>query len=102
MSEKTHFGKVTKLQQFCALVALFIGCFFEASWDFLKAQTPPSMTLDAILMDTVMILAVGLVLGIPVTMLFWNRLVAPIFEVRKIRYVHGLVVATVLYWLSGI
>ena len=102
MNEQTHFNKVTGKQIFGALIALLLGCFIEASSDFVMSLNPPSLTLDAITIDTFGLLLVGLVLGVPVTMLFWNKLVSPIFEIRKIKYIHGLIIVTVIYWFSGL
>jgi len=47
-------------------------------------------------------LIIMLMIGIPIPLLIWNRLVAPIFGVPKIRYLHGLVLATAIYWVKGL
>ena len=102
MNERTHFNKVTGLQILGVLIALLLACFIEASSDWVASLNPPSLTIGAIAIDAVGLLLVGLILGIPVTILFWNKVVSPIFEVRKIRYIHGLVIFTVIYWFRGL
>lgn len=102
MNEPTHFNKVSSIQIFWVVFALSVAALIEASSDWLKSQNPPSLTIGSIAMDTIGFFLVGLAIGVPVTMLFWNRLVVPVFDVRKIRYVHGLIIVTVIYWFSGL
>ena len=102
MGEGTHFGQVTGKKILGAVLALVIACLIEASSDWVDSLVQPHLTIGAIVIDAVGLLAVGLILGVPVAMLFWNKLVAPVFEVRKIRYLHGLIIVTVIYWIGGV
>lgn len=102
MNEQTHFNKVTGVQIFWVVIALSLAALIEASTDWVKSQHPPNLTLGSIGMEAVGMLLVGLILGVPITLLFWNKLIAPIFDVRKIKYLHGLVIVTVIYWFSGL
>lgn len=92
MNNQTHFNKVTGVQVFWVMVALSLAALIEASTDWLKSQTEPSLTVESIMKDAVGLLLVGFIIAVPLTMLFWNKLVAPVFDVRKIKYVHGLVI----------
>jgi len=102
MNEQSYFKGPTKLQILGTLIILLIACLIEGASDWVDSLNPPSLTMGAIAIDAIGIFFVGLLIGIPVTMLVWNKLVAPIFEVPKIRYVHALIVCTVIYWIGGL
>jgi hypothetical protein len=83
-------------------MGLLLGCLIEASSDWVNSLNPPSMTLGAIALDTLGLLLVGMLIGVPVAVLLWNRLISPIFGVPRIRYVHALILVTVAYWINGL
>ncbi len=83
-------------------MALILGCLIEASSDWVNSLNPPSMTLGAIALDTIGLLLVGLLIGVPIALLLWNRLVSPVFLVPRIRYVHALILVTAAYWINGL
>jgi hypothetical protein len=102
MKKKKSFNKVTPMQTIFAILALILACYFEASYDFICSLSPPSMTQNMILIDTIGILLVGFILGFPITMLMWNKLLAPIFNIPKINYIQALVLISALYWIKGL
>jgi|GEM_PF-3734223 len=102
MNEQAYFKKPTKLQICGTVIILLIACLLEGASDWFDSLNLPSLTMGAIAIDAIGIFLVGLLIGVPIGMLVWNKLVAPIFEVPKIRYVHALVLVTVIYWISGL
>lgn len=102
MNDNHQLGTVSSKQLAGTLLALILGCFIEASSDWLATHTDPSLTLGAIAIDTVVFFIVGLVIGVPITMFFWNRLLAPIFQIPRVKYVHALVIISAVYWINGL
>lgn len=102
MTESECFKRPNKVQLLVVLLALALACFIEASSDWVASLDPPSMTVGAIALDAVGLLLIGLLIGVPVTILGWNKLVSPIFSVPKIQYVHALVLVTAAYWIRGL
>lgn len=93
---------VSTRQLIATLCALVLGCLMEASSDWLTEQAGKNLTGKSILVDTLALLLVILVIGVPVALLFRNRLLAPIFGIPRIRYAHGIIVVTAAYWISGL
>ncbi len=102
MSEQRDFKKPTKLQILGTIIILSIACLIEGASDWLDSLNTPSLTGFKIAIDAIWLFFIGLVIGVPVAMLVWNRLVAPIFELPKVQYIHALVLVTVIYWFNGL
>ena len=60
----------------------------------------PSLTIGAVCVDTVIILALDFVLKMPVIVLIWNFAIAPVFKVRRLRYVEGAVLVALMWFLT--
>ena len=102
MTERQEFGRPTGLQIVVTLVIFALACLLEGASDWINSLSPPSLTIGAISVDAVAYLCAGLLIGVPVALLVWNKLVAPIFSVPKLRYVHALVLVTAIYWIKGL
>ena len=82
------------------LLALILACFIEASSDWITTLNDPRLTLGGIAIDTVIALIVVLAIAVPITMFFWNRLLAPIFQMPRVTYVHALVLTAAVSWIG--
>ena len=100
MNDDYQLGNVSSKQLVGTLLALILACFLEASNDWITTQTDPSLTLGGIAIDTVGLLIIGLAIAIPITMFFWNRLLAPIFQMPRVTYVHALVITAAVNWMN--
>ena len=100
MNDDHQLGNVSSKQLVGTLLALILACFIEASSDWITAQRDPSLTLRGIAIETVGILFLGLAIAVPITMFFWNRLLAPIFQMPRVTYVHALVITAAVNWMN--
>lgn len=82
------------------LVVVVIACLMHASDDWLMGTVsrPPSLTLGAIVCDWFLLVLVNIVLAAPITLVLWNFVVSPTFEVRRIRYIEALVLTGLMCW----
>ena len=93
---------VSTKQLIATICALLFGCFVEASSDWIAEQVGKNLTAKSIIIDAAGLFLVGLIIGVPVAMLFWNKLLSPIFGVPRVLYVHALVLVTAAYWINGL
>jgi len=102
MNKEQYLNKLSAPKLLCTLFALGLACFIESSRDWVMSLSPPRLTAGAILLDAICLLIVVLILAVPITVLVWNNLISPVFEVNKIKYIHGLVIFTVFCWIGGL
>ena len=100
MNDDHELGNVSSKQLVGTLLALILLSFIEASMDWITTLNDPSLTLGGIAIDTVGILILVLAIAVPITMFFWNRLLAPIFQMPRVTYVHALVITAAVYWID--
>ncbi len=102
MQGDDRYTGVSGTQIWLAVLLLAIAALIEGSSDWIDHGLPPSLTLPEILRDTLGMFALCLVIGVPITMVCWNKLLAPVFHVKRIGYVHGLILVAAASWIAGL
>jgi hypothetical protein len=83
------------------LLLIAVNAALDASSDWVHSFLEPSLTLRAIVLDWMGIVALALLFGAPLIMLLWNRLIVPTFSLKPITYFKALVLMAIGSWIGG-
>jgi hypothetical protein len=102
LSENSQIHPVSRGQLAAILLLLLVGCILEAAAESLRIKYAPPATLAGVVKASLAGFLGTLLVGVPLTRLLWNRLLASIFSLPEINYRQALFVGVVLFWLVNI